>query len=359
MSIWDVNPTIIYTDEDSYWYTNKSFFYLLGFQPSLGYMIYEEDKITIILDSRYFEKLDNIDEEDLFDKIYILKWNENKIELNFVLLNKSIEETLKENIPSREINIETSASLNFYKKLVNFWFGVNTISPIFEKTRIIKDISEVKSIKKAIIIIAKVWRQIEKLNKTWELNWKTEIWLRKFIINKIFEFGWEAESFDSIVAFWENSAIPHHQAWITKIKTWPLLVDMWAFYEWYASDFTRTLWAWQIPLKSSKNYEKYKEFKKIQGTVKKAHDEALKFAKPWIKCAFLDKLARDYIVEAWYWKYFTHSTWHGVWLNIHESPYISSKSNEIIESWMVFTIEPWIYMPWNFWIRYENIIIII
>ncbi len=339
-------PSIIYTNEDFYWYKNKTFEYLLGFQPSLGYMIITEVKIYIILDSRYFDKLKNIDSDDLYDKVG------KEIKLIFLLLDKSIEEIIKININTRKIKLENSVSLSFYKKLENFGFEITSISPIFEQNREVKDISEVKSIKKAIQIIAKVWKAIELLSKSREIIWKTEIQIRQFIINKIFEYGWSWESFPSIVAFWKNSSIPHHEAWKTKIKKWPLLIDMWAIYNWYCSDFTRTIWIWE------QNTKFYEKFTKIQNIVKKSHDKALKSVQIWIKCSFIDKISRDYIVEAWYWEYFTHSTWHWVWLNIHESPYISSKSNDIIKAWMVFTIEPWIYIPWEFGIRYENIVIV-
>lgn len=339
-------PILIYTNEDSYWYTNKTFEYLLGFQPSLWYMIFDTEKLHIILDSRYFSKLDNIDTGDLFDKI------EKEIELQFSLLDKPIEDLIKIDIENRQINIENSSSLSVYNKLVNFGFEVNIVNPVFEKNRITKDISEIKNIKKAIKIIEKTWKQIEKLNKSWELIWKTEIEIRQFIIQKIFEYWWTWESFKSIVAFGKNSAIPHHESWKTKIKnSWVLLIDMWCIYNWYCSDFTRTLWVWE------KN-EEYKKYNKIKNIVKKAHDKSSQAIVPWIKCNFLDKIARDYITESWYWEYFTHSTWHWVWLNIHEAPYISYKSNETIESWMTFTIEPWIYLTWEFWVRYENIFIV-
>jgi len=352
-------PSLIVADEDFYWYTNKTFEYLLGFQPSLGYIIISEVKMYIILDSRYFDKLKNIDTWDLFDKIG------KEIKLFFILLDKSIEEIIKEKLSTRKLKLENSASLSFYKKLSNFWFEVSLISPIFEQNRIIKDISEIKSIKKAIQIIAKVWKYIEKLNKDDNLQWKTEMQIRQIIIEKIFEYWWTGESFPSIVAFWKNSAIPHHETGKTKIKSGPLLIDMWAIYNWYCSDFTRTLWVWEnpsplapLPKGEGKNMIIYEKFIKIQKIIKKAHDKALKASKIWIKCSFLDKIARDYIIEAWYWKYFTHSLWHWVWLNIHESPIISTKSNDIVKSGMVFTIEPGIYLPWEFWIRYENIVII-
>jgi len=339
-------PSLMVTDEDFYWYTNKTFEYLLGFQPSLWYIIISDVKMYIILDSRYFDKLKNIDTWDLFDKIW------KNIKLCFILLNKSIEEIIKENLSTRKLKLENSASLSFYNKLSNFWFEISLTSPIFEQNRITKDISEIKSIKKAIQIIAKVWKYIEALNKEENIKWKTELQIRQIIIEKIFKYWWTWESFPSIVAFWKNSAIPHHETGKTKIKTWPLLIDMGAIYNWYCSDFTRTLWVWK---KDTKFYDK---FIKIQKIVKKAHDKALKAAQIWIKCSFLDKIARDYITESWYWKYFTHSLWHWVWLNIHESPSISTKSNDIVKPWMTFTIEPGIYLPWEFWIRHENIVII-
>ena len=262
---------IIYTDEDFYWYTNKTFLYLLWFQPSLWYIIYNSNELIVILDSRYFDKLKDIDEEDLFDKLNLQRKNDDKIKLKFILKDKKIEEIIKHNIHSRNIIIETSCSLDFYKKLVNYGFDVKSVAPIFEEVRIKKDISEVKSIKKAILIIEKVFRSIERLNKTWWVIWKTEIQIRQYIINKIFEFGWEWESFSAIVAYWKNSAVPHHESWSTKIKTGSvLLVDMWALYKWYASDFTRCMWIWE------KDWKNYEEYNNIYSIIKNAQKEGKK-----------------------------------------------------------------------------------
>ena len=73
--------------------------------------------------------------------------------------------------------------------------------------------------------------------------------------------------------------------------------------------------------------------------------------------AEIDNLTREVIEKAWYWKKFIHWTGHWVGLDIHESPWIWKTSENKIENWMVFTIEPWIYFPWEFWIRLEDIVI--
>jgi Xaa-Pro aminopeptidase len=70
----------------------------------------------------------------------------------------------------------------------------------------------------------------------------------------------------------------------------------------------------------------------------------------------VDALTRDIIDRAGFGKYFVHSTGHGVGLDIHEMPYISSKSNTLIEDGMVYTIEPGIYIPEKFGIRIEDMV---
>jgi Xaa-Pro aminopeptidase len=62
------------------------------------------------------------------------------------------------------------------------------------------------------------------------------------------------------------------------------------------------------------------------------------------------------IEKAGFGRYFIHSTGHGVGLDIHELPVISSKSRDIIEDGMVFTIEPGIYLPNEFGVRIEDMV---
>jgi len=71
----------------------------------------------------------------------------------------------------------------------------------------------------------------------------------------------------------------------------------------------------------------------------------------------LDKIARDVIEKSGFGEFFIHSTGHGVGLDIHEMPFIHSKSETIIEENMVFTIEPGIYIPNEFGIRIEDIVV--
>lgn len=76
-----------------------------------------------------------------------------------------------------------------------------------------------------------------------------------------------------------------------------------------------------------------------------------------MKAKDIDNLTRSVIEKAGFGKYFIHSTGHGVGLDIHEHPYINSKSDVIIEDNMVFTIEPGIYLPNEFGVRIEDTIV--
>ncbi len=335
--------TIIITDTDN-WIINNEFNYLLWFQPSLGWIIIKKHCINIILDSRYFNKKECVDIESIKHKT----WKEK------VVFTKSewklIDCILDQSHDSKTKKVEDNITLKYFGQLEKgSKHKIEVITPYFEQKRIIKQSNEQTKIKQAIKIIDKVFFAVQDLKKTWELIWKTEKEIRAFIVNKILEFWGSAESFEAIVAFWKNSAIPHHTAGDTIIWDGPLLIDMGAVYQWYCSDFTRTFWVW-------KKDSSYDEFKKIYNAVAKAYRKAFQISQPWLKATLIDTAARNSIIDAWFGEYFTHSTWHWVGLNIHEAPWITMKSQNIIRSWMVFTIEPGIYIPWKFWVRIENIV---
>ncbi len=339
---------LIHQDIDK-WCINKNLFYLLWLNPSLWTVIIDDKKNYLIFDARYFNALKK-SSSNIEKRISAIL--EKKVELEFILLNTDLFEILKNLVIDKKIVIEENLGVWFYKKLKNLSpQSIEIQENIFENQRIIKNNTEIKYIKKAISIINKVYIEVEKLNKNWEIIWKKEIEIRKIIQKLILEFWWEKESFPTIVAFWKNSAIPHHETSSTIIKDWPLLIDIWCVYMWYCSDFTRTFWVWE-------KTNNYFEFKKVKKIVIEAHNLWLKFLKEWISWRDLDKIVRNYITESWYWECFIHSTGHWVWLQIHEKPWISNKKwDQILKKWMVFTIEPWIYLPWRFWVRWENIVI--
>jgi Xaa-Pro aminopeptidase len=135
-----------------------------------------------------------------------------------------------------------------------------------------------------------------------------------------------------------------------------LLVDAGLKYKRYCSDRTRTVCAEKGFVFDTAQHFGKKKMQKAYDTVLKAHDRAIAKARSGMKAKEVDALTRDLIEKAGFGKYYVHSTGHGVGLDIHEMPYISSRSDTVIEDGMVYTIEPGIYIPGKFGIRIEDMV---
>jgi Xaa-Pro aminopeptidase len=221
--------------------------------------------------------------------------------------------------------------------------------PNFSKTkRIIKSDDELKLLSKAMKIGRNGFKEFKS-----HLNNNTQKQSEEFLNFKNKEImsctGKYDLSFDPIVAVSENAAKPHALPTSRKLKKKDLLlVDAGIKYKRYCSDRTETY---------INKHNKLQQ--KVYDIVQKAQDKAISKARSGMKASQIDKLARDVIEKAGYGKYFVHSTGHGIGLDIHEYPNISSRSDIIIEDNMVFTIEPGIYLPDEFGIRIEDSIAMI
>jgi len=224
------------------------------------------------------------------------------------------------------------------------------------KKRIIKSEQEIKYLKKAVKIGKNSFKKISYALSNLEgaseleLNFLAESYLR--------DYGNRDISFEPILAINANTAKPHALPSKDKLKYGDLiLLDAGVKYKRYCSDRTRTVYFKENFKFNYKQNFKSKKIQKAYNTVLKAHDIAIKKAKSGMKAKQIDALARDVIEKAGFGKYFVHSTGHGVGLDIHEMPYISTKSDTIIEDGMVYTIEPGIYIDGEFGIRIEDMVV--
>ncbi|HIQ51210.1 MAG TPA: M24 family metallopeptidase, partial [Nautiliaceae bacterium] len=103
---------------------------------------------------------------------------------------------------------------------------------------------------------------------------------------------------------------------------------------------------------------KNKKMQKIYDIVLKAQLKAIKSIEVGKDICEIDKVAREIISKAGYEEYFVHSLGHGVGLDIHEWPYINSRNKMKIKEGMVFTIEPGIYIPNEFGVRTEDMVMV-
>ncbi len=152
-----------------------------------------------------------------------------------------------------------------------------------------------------------------------------------------------------IVGAGGNGAFPHHHTGNTVLATGDAVVmDIGGGKAGYSSDITRMAVIGTPP-------EGYEE---VHSVVEAAVKAALKAARPGVKAHEVDDAARGVITEAGYGQYFVHRTGHGMGVEVHEQPYLTSTSQTILENGMVFSIEPGIYLPGRFGIRLEDIVIL-
>lgn len=224
------------------------------------------------------------------------------------------------------------------------------------KKRIIKSDDELKIMAKAVKLGAKAFKALAKefrKNGFGEDEY-TLTYKAKGILG---DFGKYDLSFDPIVAINANAAKPHATPTSKKLgKDDLLLVDAGLKYKRYCSDRTRTVHADKYLMFETDQKFKNKKIQKAYDTVLKAHDNGIAKARSGMKAKKVDALTRDIITKAGFGEYFVHSTGHGVGLDIHEMPYISAKSDTVIEDGMVYTIEPGIYIPGEFGIRIEDMV---
>ena len=153
----------------------------------------------------------------------------------------------------------------------------------------------------------------------------------------------------AIVGAAKNGAFPHHQTGSTKIQAGDaLVIDIGATIEGYPSDITRAA----VMGAASEKYLK------VHAIVDAAVNAALEVIRPGVIAKDVDAAARKVITDAGYGEYFVHRTGHGLGLEIHEPPYITSTSDSVLDEGMVFSVEPGIYLPGKFGIRLEEIVIV-
>ena len=167
-------------------------------------------------------------------------------------------------------------------------------------------------------------------------------------------------SFNPIVGINANAAKPHALPCDDELHEGDLLlVDAGIKYKRYCSDRTRTAVVSQghIDFGKSQHFSKPK-LQKIYDIVRKAQEHAITHLRAGMSGKQIDALARDVIEKAGYGEYFSHSTGHGIGLDIHELPVISRRSEMTIENGMVFSIEPGIYLPGKYGVRIEDLIVV-
>jgi Xaa-Pro aminopeptidase len=159
--------------------------------------------------------------------------------------------------------------------------------------------------------------------------------------------GAEGMSFETIIASGARSALPHGRATGAKLpRKGFVTLDFGVILNGYCSDMTRTVHVGGAAGEERAAYE----------AVLEAQEAAVAAVKPGATCGAVDEAARRILKKAGLGKYFTHSTGHGVGLEIHEQPRVAAGQEMPLSAGMVITIEPGVYLPGKFGIRIEDMV---
>ena len=299
-------------------------FYLTGLKMSKGSVFIFPDSEYLVVDGRYFE---NCSKNSPFE----------------VLLD---EEKTWKSLFSQAKTVEVIGSCMSFARSHELQekFGLKLKSTqVLDEVRMIKEPDEILAMQKSSDLLWKGFTHtcniLEEGMSEREVAAEFEFFCKKN--------GAEALSFDSIIAFGDHSALPHHHCSDRRLeRDMTVLMDIGLVFDGYCSDMTRTFSFGQMdPL-----------IHEISDIVERAYQAAFDAVEVGVSCAHLDKLARDVIEQSGYGEAFVHSLGHGVGALVHEIPRLASTSKYKLQENMVFTIEPGIYLPGVGGVRYENMI---
>ena len=288
----------------------------------------------VITDSRYYEQV-----EKECAGLQLVKWESKG-------MAATIQELLSEDRKIQVI-LEDDMNLAQYMKLTevckNCAFALG--SKWIQKPRMVKDAEELAKLEQAEHIGDAAFTHILDVLKPGvserEIALELEFFMKKQGASKL--------SFDTIVASGANGSMPHAQVTDRVLQSGDFVtMDFGCVYQGYCSDMTRTV-AIGTPTD---------EMKKVYQIVLDANLRAMEQITAGKRCNEIDAVARDYIREQGYGDYFGHGLGHGVGLDIHEEPRFSPKCDVITQENMVITDEPGIYLPGQFGVRIEDLVVV-
>lgn len=301
--------------------------YLTGLSEE-GFLIIAPKENIFVTDSRYIESVNRnltiSDEIVAYDSRDLSKYD-------------------YESIFSTNDNVGFEEKYVTYEQYKNYLqtYQVNLIETegLIENARVIKDKEEIENITKACEITDKAFEYIIRNIKEGMTEKEVAFEIEKFMIQN----GADGLAFDSIVAFAENTSMPHAVPTDKRIRRGDIIqFDIGCKYKGYCSDFSRVVFVEEVNEEYKQAYEfVLEQQQKLRTQLKDGVN-----IKTVIKDRETDYNLKNYRV--------LHAFGHGVGIDIHEKPVLRSKQDYILKENTIIAIEPGIYKEGKFGIRVED-----
>jgi Xaa-Pro aminopeptidase len=219
------------------------------------------------------------------------------------------------------------------------------LGALLDELRMVKDAAEIERMRQVGRLTADVFREVLPMVKpgACELDLAAELEYR------LKRAGAEAPAFETIVASGPRSAWPHARASARRLGPNELvIVDLGAILGAYAADMTRTLYLGVPTRRARQLYE----------SVAEAQQETILSLRAGVGGEEADSVARRVLARRKLEGYFTHSTGHGVGLEVHEKPRLARGERTLLEPGMVVTVEPGVYLEGYGGVRIEDTVLV-
>lgn len=314
-------------------FSRENIRYLCGFTGSFGNLLCTLRSNHFFTDARYLEQAGK---EVKGAKIHLAK--NGIVDICRFISSNGV----------KKVGIESTAvsyhDFTVFKKSI----GSAKVYPLmkeFHNFRAVKDSDELSRIEGAIKIAERSLEETLKLIRTGvsEMDIAVELEYRMKLN------GSEELPFNVIVLFGENTSLPHGKPGKRRLKKGDLiLIDFGARYGGYCSDETVTF-VYGRP---------DQEQVRIHNAVNDARRYAIDLMCEGRKASDVDNIARKYLREKGLGKFFGHGLGHGVGLAVHEDPRLSNKSEDLLSSSMVVTVEPGVYIQKWGGVRLEDMVVV-
>jgi Xaa-Pro aminopeptidase len=321
-------------------------FYLCGFSGSAGFLLFQagargrSPRLTFFTDGRYTHQA----KEEVKGA---------RVVITTAALKEACDVVVKSMI--RKLSFESDhLPYTLYQQIrhnvrshgtAGAGIKLRPVPGTVEQLRMVKDADEIARTRSAVAVADNLFRRalaaIRPGVSEVEIAGELELEARKA--------GAEGMSFDTIVASGPRSALPHGRASTHAVpRNGFIILDYGVILAGYCSDMTRTVHVGTLSDEHRRMYE----------AVKAAQTASIEAVRPGVETGEVDRAGREVLKKAGYDAYFTHSTGHGVGIEVHELPRLAKGQTQKLAPGMVITIEPGIYIPDQGGVRIEDMVLV-
>jgi Xaa-Pro aminopeptidase len=313
--------------------------YLCGFTGSSGVLAVGPSSSVFFTDGRYTEQARA---EVAGARVVIVRKSPLAASAEWLLRAAGRKKGLQVGIESEHLTV---ASRTLLTRLLSPRVRLRNTAGVVERRRMVKDAEELRHVRAAVKLGSSLFdlalRRVRPGVPEAELAAELEYGARRA--------GAEAMSFPSIVAAGPRSALPHAHASANPVpRRGFVLFDFGVILAGYCSDMTRTVYVGRPTAEARRVYQ----------AVLEAQLAAIAAVGPGVAVGEVDRTARKVLRDAGLARYFTHSTGHGVGLEIHEPPRVAAGQQERLQPGMVITVEPGVYLAKRGGVRIEDMVVV-